>query len=132
MTVMQIKPGVSAFSQAQNWRGRTDSGAGYYRDVITDVTVTRKGSLRRAAPAILLAVALVLFLSILTSDLCSINAASAQTQALSSSIASLENSNNLLRNELSIALNHPVLRNQTDLAEPEITTLIRLTAGPAQ
>ena len=132
MTVMQIKPGVSAYSQVRNWAGRTDSGAGCYRDVITDVTAVRKKGIRRSMPAIILALTLILFISILLSDLCSVNAASAQARALSSSIASLESSNNLLRNELSIALNHPVLRNQADLAEPEITTLIRLTAGPAQ
>ena len=125
MSVLQVKPSGTAYYPA-----RTGSAAGRFREVVTD-TSGRKSD-RQAVPVIVLAAAMILFLCILLSDLSSVQALSAQTSQLSSAINSLESSNSLLRNQLSVALNHPVLRSQADALAPEIVETIRLTAGPAQ
>ena len=132
MTVLQMKQGGSACRQVQSWTGRLDTGAGSYRDVITDVTAVRRKSSRRTSPAMILVLVLALLLCILLYDLSSVYTVSEQTRSLSASVASLESSNNMLRTQLSVARNHPVLRSQAEAQAPEIAETILLTAPPAQ
>ena len=130
MSVLQTKPSGAAHYPAQGRPVRTGSASGRFREVVTDTSGRKSG--RRALPVIILAAAMILFLCILLSDLSCVYAVSTQTSLLSSAIHSLESSNSLLRSELSVALNHPVLRSQADALAPEIVQTILLTAGPAQ
>ncbi len=131
MTVLRIKSSDTAYHQVQDWTGRSFPAAGRYHDVVTETPVRK--SIRRNMPAIILAAVLILILCILLSDLTSVYTFSEHTSQLSSAISSLESSNAFLRNELSIALNHPVLRNQAQAAtDIEITSTILITAAPAQ
>ncbi len=129
MTVFQMKRSAPAYHQAQDWTGRFDPTV-RYRSVVTGTPV-RKGVRREVSAAILLAV-LILFLCVLLADINTLHTASTQASQLSASITSLETSNSFLRSELSVALNHPVLRSQTEAQAPEIIQTILLTAGPAE
>ena len=117
-----------SYHQAQNRTGKLSTGTGRQRAVITEAT--RKNR-RRTLPALLLAALMVLMLSILVCDLSMVCTAGAHAGELAASVASLENSNALLKNELSAALNHPVLRRQAE-AQAEYGTLVTLSAGPAR
>ena len=147
MTVLQIRPSDEvahsrpgpffsgsgrqiphcSYRQVQDWTEKLNTGADRQRPVITERSSRPGRNLRRDLPMMILVTALALFLAILLSDISTVSAVSAETRQLTSTIASLENSNSMLRSELSIALSHPVLRSQ---AEAETGTLVLLTAGP--
>ena len=147
MTVLQIRPSDEvahsrpgpffpgsgrqiphcSYRQVQDWTEKLNTGADRQRPVITERSIRPGRNLRRDLPMMILVTALALFLAILLSDISTVSAVSAETRQLTSTIASLENSNSMLRSELSIALSHPVLRSQ---AEAETGTLVLLTAGP--
>ena len=151
MTVLQIRPSDEAahsrpgpffpgsgrqiphcsYRQVQDWTEKFSTGTGRQRPVITE-RCGRPGrnSLHRDLPMIILVTALALFLAILLSDISTVSAVSAETRQLTSTIASLENSNSLLRSELSIALSHPVLLRKSEGTEEDADLFIIQSAIP--
>lgn len=120
-----------SYHQVQNWSGKLNTGTGRQHAVIAERAGAARKKRSRELPVLLLAALMILLLSILVSDLCMVCTAGAQAGELAASVASLESSNMLLKNELSAALNHPVLRRQAE-AQAEYGTLITLSAGPAR
>ena len=109
---------VPASRQVQSWtRGREASGAGR-RNVIDE----KRQSLPRFSAegirwdvlTVALALALLLFVSVLVADVGAIFAGGDRIGRLSAGIESLEGANQVLRQELSAALNHPVLRGKAE------------------
>ena len=81
---------------------------------------------------IALALALLLFVCILAADVGAIFAGGDRIGKLSAGIESLEGTNSILRQELSVALNHPVLRSKAE-SETELNErVVILSPSPEQ
>lgn len=94
------------------------------------VTEKRRPRPRPAALVVALLLVLIFFGSILLADLSSVYAYTTTVNDLAAGINSLESSNRLLREELSAAMNHPVLLRQAEDAEPVTRTVISLSVEP--
>ena len=79
-----------------------------------------------------LSLILLLFVCILAADVEALFAGGNRIGKLSAGIRSLEGSNSILREELSVALNHPVLRNKSESGEPLNETVVVLSPAPAE
>ena len=120
----QQRPGaVYASRQVQNWTRGLEIQTARQREVIaekrTSLPILSRGGIRWDVLVITLTLLALLFTGILFADLEALYAGGNRIGKLSAGIESLEGSNTLLREQLSIALNHPVLRNQSAAADTE-------------
>ena len=127
---------VPASRQVQSWTRGMEAAASGWRNVIDE----KRQSLPRFSAegirwdvlVVALSLVLVLFVSILAADVGELFAGGERIGRLSDGIRSLEGSNSILRAELSVALNHPVLRSKAEGAETVNETIVVLSPAPQE
>lgn len=125
-----------ASGQVQNWARGMELSSGRRRGVINEkkssLPAFSSEGIRWDVLTVALALVLLLLTGILAADVGALFAGGDRIGKLSDRIESLEGSNSILRAELSAALNHPVLRNKAESAEPLNETLVVLSPAPEQ
>ena len=84
----------------------------------------------KTAVSILLTAALVLFACILFADAEALRAGGSRIGQLSAGIESLQDSNVMLQDEISLRMQHPVLTRMNEQAEAGEETVITISAAP--
>ena len=127
-------PPVSVSRQVQSWTRGLENASGRQHKVIDEkrpsLPALSAEGIRRDVLAITLALILLVFTGILAADMSALFAGGERIGKLSAGIESLEGSNSLLREELSAALNHPVLRNKAAGTETVNETVVVLSPVP--
>ena len=132
--VSRRQPPVSSYTacQVQDWTRGLDACSRGRRSVIMEKTevlpVISSSGIRWDALLIALVLVLLLFFSVLCSDLSALSAGGQRIGQLSDGIASLEDSNAFLQNQLDLFLRNPVLVRNTQQTETTSLT-ITLPAG---
>ena len=115
------KGAVQASRQMQDWTRGMEISCSRQRSVIdekrTVLPAFSAQGIRRDVLAAALALLLILFAGILCADLEALYAGGERIGKLSAGIASLEDTNALLRDRLSVAMSHPVLVRQAEAPE---------------
>ena len=127
---------VPASRQIQDWTRGMEISSTRRREVIaerrTALPVFSSKGIRWDVLMVSLLLLLLLLMGILLADMEALHAGGERIGKLSTGIISLEDTNSLLRQELSVAMNHPVLRSKAESMAPENETVIILSASPAQ
>ena len=122
--------------QVQSWTRGMEISSGRRRGVIdekrTSLPAFSAEGIRWDVLVVALSLVLVLFVSILAADVGELFAGGERIGRLSDGIRSLEGSNSILRAELSVALNHPVLRSKAEGAETVNETIVVLSPAPQE
>ena len=127
---------VPVSRHAQDWTRSLEAASGGHRRVID-----RKASVLPAFSAegirwdvmiVILSLLLLLIAGVLVSDIEALRAGSSRIGKLSAGIESLEGSNAILEDEISMVMKHPVLKRMNELAEAEeeTETVITISAAP--
>ena len=126
---------VPASRQVQNWTRGMEISYARQHEVIAEkkssLPVFSAKGIRWDVLTVALSLVLLLFIGILIADVGALYAGGERIGKLSAGIASLEGSNSILREELSTALNHPVLRNKDSGVELNETVVV-LSPAPAE
>ena len=125
---------VPASRQVQNWTRGMEISTGRQRSVINEKQNTlpafsAKG-IRWDVLTVALSLILLLFVCILAADIGALFSGGGRIDRLSAGIESLEGTNAILRQELSAAMNHPVLRNMAGSSEPLNERVVVLSPAP--
>lgn len=120
------QPHAYASPQLQSWARGLEISSSRRHEVIA------KGSAlpRRGMPTVFLSLLLALLLVVLIADISAVRTGGENIRKLTAGIESLESSNALLRSELSVAMNHPVLRRKAEEAKAANERLVILSAEP--
>ena len=125
---------VPVSGQVQNWTRGMENSSGRQHGVIDEkrpsLPAFSAEGIRWDVLTVVLALVLLLFFCVLAADVEALHAGGERIGKLSDGIRSLEGSNSILREELSVALNHPVLRNMAESAEPVNETVVVLSPTP--
>ena len=125
-TSRQTRP-MYASPQVQSWARGLEIHTGRQRRVISEQRTTLPLFSARGVRWDVLIVALtliaLLFLGILCADLGALFSGGDRIGKLSDGIASLESSNSLLREQLSLAMLHPVLLSKAESMNPDLSEL---------
>ena len=125
-----------ASGQVQNWTRGMENSRGRRRGVIDEkrssLPVFSAEGIRWDVLVIALSLVLLLFVCILAADVEAVFAGGDRIGRLSAGIESLEGSNSMLRQELSAALNHPVLRNKAADTETLNERIVVLSPAPQE
>ena len=125
-----------ASGQVQNWARGMEISSGRRHGVIDEkrssLPAFSAEGIRWDVLVVALSLVLVLFIGILAADVSELFAGGERIGRLSDGIRSLEGSNSMLRAELSVALNHPVLRSRAGDAETAGETVVILSPAPQE
>ena len=126
---------VPASPQVQSWARNLEISTSRQHSVISEkriaLPVFSARGIRWDVLLVALSLLLLLFLGVLFSDMGALYAGGERVGKLSAGIASLEGTNTRLREELSTALNHPLLRMNAESENQKSETLIILSPFPA-
>ena len=119
--------------QVQDWTRSIQPRSGSRRSVIdrkaSMLPAFSREGIRWDALIIVLSLLLLVFAGILFSDLDAICSGGDRIGKLSAGIVSLEGSNAMLQEELSLAMRHPVLARMNEQAEVIEETVVTITAA---
>ena len=122
----------TASRQVQDWSRGLERHTGRQREVIDEKRIGLPAFTAESVLRGILTAVLILLVIVLLADLAAVHDSGDRIGRLSAGIESLEGTNSTLRQKLSLALNHPVLRRKAEGAEPANERTVILSADSAE